>query len=84
MDACLMANLEVAYQVRKSVSYLVASEELVPGESWPYDVIFGELRANPNRSARDLAASSVQHYFGYYADHPQAVGDVTKVALDLS
>jgi hypothetical protein len=28
MDACLMANLEVAYEVRKTVRYLVASEEL--------------------------------------------------------
>jgi hypothetical protein len=84
MDACLMASLEVAYQLRRSVSYLVASEELVPGFSWPYDTILGELCTAPERSARELAISIVQHYSEFYTVNPPAVGDVTKVALDLS
>ena len=83
MDACLMATLEVAYQVRESVRYLVASEELVPGSSWPYDRIFGELRGEPGRSPAALAKSVVKLYGEYYRDHPPPAGDVTKVALDL-
>jgi hypothetical protein len=86
MDACVMATLEVAYQVRKHVRYLVASEELVPGRSWPYDTMWGALRDTPEMSARDLAALVVRHYADYYGANPPPLngGDVTKVALDLT
>jgi hypothetical protein len=86
MDACLMASLEVAYQLRHSVRAMVASEELVPVKSWPYDTILGALRSHPDMSARDLAAQVVADYGDYYDAHPPEFnrGDVTKVALDLS
>jgi hypothetical protein len=85
MDACVMATLEVACQVREHVRYMVASEELVPGRSWPYDTILSALRAEPATLARDLAALTVQHYVDYYTANPPPLngGDVTKVALDL-
>jgi hypothetical protein len=86
MDACVMATLEIAYQVRHHVRYFVASEELVPGHSWPYDVILGALCDAPETSARDLASLIVQHYVDYYTANPPSLngGDVTKVALDLT
>jgi len=84
MDACLMANLEVAYQIRKSVGCLVASEELVPGHSWPYDVIYGQLKSNPDLTAEQLAVLIVDRYTEYYKAHPPGAGDVTKVALKLA
>lgn len=84
MDACLMASLEVAYELRRHAAYMAASEELVPGHSWPYDSIFGALRADPAREPRDLAASVVRDYVAYYSRHPPQAGDVTKVALDLN
>lgn len=84
MDACLMANLEVAYQLRGSVRHLVASEELVPGHSWPYDIIFGELAGKADMPAEELARLVVERYCEYYKKHPPGAGDVTKVALDLS
>jgi len=85
MDACVMATLEVAYQVRRHVRYLIASEEMVPVRSWPYDTILGALRDAPETSARELAELVVQHYVDYYTAHPPPPnsGDVTKVALDL-
>jgi hypothetical protein len=84
MDACLMANLEVAYEVRKTVRYLVASEELVPGHSWPYQEIFGALRANPTMAGAEFAKLVVDRYVSFYVANPPAAGDVTKVALDLN
>lgn len=86
MDACVMATLEVAYQVRQYVRYFVASEELVPGRSWPYDTILGTLHSAPEKDPRDLSALIVQQYVEYYTQNqpPLNYGDVTKVALDLS
>lgn len=84
MDACLMGNLEVAYEVRKAVRYLVASEELVPGHSWPYKDIFDALRTKPDQNGADFARLVVDRYVSFYTAHPPGAGDVTKVALDLS
>ena len=86
MDACLMGNIEVAYELRNTVRYMVASEELVPGTSWPYDTILGRLHQQPDMAAGDLAQHIVGDYAAYYHAHPPAFGtaDVTKVALDLT
>jgi hypothetical protein len=86
MDACLMASLEVAYQIRQHVRYLVASEEMVPVSSWPYDYIFQALSEAPEMSAEDLTFIVVRHYLDYYTTHPPQfnAGDVTKVALNLA
>lgn len=35
-DACLMANTEVAYELKDNVKYMVASEEVEGGNGWPY------------------------------------------------
>ena len=83
LDACLMANLEVAYQVRDSVDCMVASEELVPGESWPYDRIYGQLKANPDMTPKQLSSLIVKCYTAYYRENPPGGGDITQVALSL-
>jgi hypothetical protein len=86
MDACLMATIEIAYQLRKSVAYLVASEELVPSTSWPYNRILGTLGKQPELTAQELSELIVKEYVDYYRHYPPAIGygDVTKIALDLS
>jgi hypothetical protein len=84
MDACLMANIEVACELRGSARYLVASEELVPGHSWPYQQIYGALRAKPLQDGSALARTAVDEYVEFFRKNPPGVGDVTKVALDLS
>jgi hypothetical protein len=83
MDACLMASLEVAYQLRDSVNCLVASEELVPAHSWPYARIYALLAAAPDQDGRAFAKAVVEQYVQFYTATPPAAGDVTKVAIDL-
>jgi cysteine peptidase C11 family protein len=83
MDACLMASLEVAYQIKGCVRALVASSELVPGHSWPYSAIYGAVRNEPEMSGTALARLAVEQYVQFYTANPPAAGDVTKVALDL-
>jgi hypothetical protein len=83
MDACLMSNLEVAYQLRKHVRYVVASEETQPGEGWPYDRILGRLVADPGIATPDFAGSIVTDYIAWYTE--DYFGDmVTQTAYDLS
>jgi len=83
MDACLMSNLEVAYQAQPYVSYVVASEESEPNEGWPYEMVLPKLVADPGLPAADLACHVVQAYTQSYRDM-QYSGDVTQAALDLA
>ncbi|MCP4046799.1 MAG: hypothetical protein GY732_12525 [Gammaproteobacteria bacterium] len=83
MDACLMSNIEVAYQVRNHVGYVVASEETEPGDGWPYDSILGRLVANPTMVADDIARHIVSDYIGSYLECGHC-GNITQTALDLS
>jgi hypothetical protein len=56
MDACLMAMAEICCQVDLSVNYLVACEDTVPDESWPYDSILKLLVENSDvMTAEDFA-----------------------------
>src|SRR5689334_9139708 len=50
MDACLMAMSKICCQVDDSVDYLVASEDVVPNESWPYNSILKLLVANADQA----------------------------------
>ncbi|MGF6483396.1 clostripain-related cysteine peptidase [Paraburkholderia sp. JPY419] len=79
-DACLMANLENAYELRSRASYLVGSEGMEPGAGWDYGFL-GELVENPAMSGSDLSKSIAAHYANYYTANPS--GHVTLSAIDL-
>lgn len=83
MDACLMSNLEVAYQARPYVNYIVASEESEPNEGWPYAAILGKLVDTPALAPADLASHIVTAYIKSYVDMKYS-GPVTQSAFDLS
>ena len=59
MDACLMSNLEVAYEAQPYVSYVVASEESEPNQGWPYEMVLPKLVADPSLPAADFAGHIV-------------------------
>lgn len=42
-DACLMGMVEVAYELKDYASFMVASEDVIPGEGWRYDLFLKEL-----------------------------------------
>jgi hypothetical protein len=83
MDACLMSNLEVAYQAQPFVKYIVASEESEPNDGWPYDTVLDPLLKNPDMSPEDLAHLIVNAYNQYYISRSNT-WPVTQTALDLS
>ncbi|MDQ7824517.1 MAG: clostripain-related cysteine peptidase [Candidatus Eremiobacteraeota bacterium] len=82
MVACLMGSGEVAHQVKDSMKYLVASEEIGTTDSFEYspnvEFLQKKVASGEEFTARDLA----RHLVTYYADRPSAF--VTKSAIDLS
>lgn len=55
MDTCLMATLDNANIMSKYADYLVASEEVEPGNGWDYRGLLNKLGANPGMSAEELS-----------------------------
>lgn len=55
MDACLMNMAEVAYEVKDVAKVIVGSEELTPGEGYPYDGILSDLTRSPSMSPQTLS-----------------------------
>ena len=80
MDACMMSMAEVIYQLRDSVSLTVGSEEVEPGDGWPYDRILAQLTKKPTMMPSELATTIVNEYI---ASYPANAG-VTQAACDLS
>ena len=67
MDACLMAMVEVAYQLRREAQILVASEEVEPMAGWPYTAILEQLNQRPQQSPEELARTIVRLYGESYS-----------------
>ncbi len=86
-DCCLMANTEVAYELRNTANYLVASEETEGGAGWPYTKVLTEqalkalqeaLNNRINVSPKDLATKIVTDAATVQGDLP------TMSSIDLS
>lgn len=67
-DACLMASLETAEALNGYGQYLVASEELEPGEGWDYTAWLGKLAEHPEMNGAQLSKAIVDSYIEYYAN----------------
>jgi len=78
-DACLMGMVEVAYQIKDYADVMVGSEEVEPGDGWPYDTVLSDLVASPTLTATDLGSVIVTRYGESYN-----YGDTTQSAIDLS
>lgn len=78
-DACLMSTLEVAKTLAPYADYMVASEELEPGNGWDYTFL-SEIKSGQNMDALSIV-SRISDY--YYASYPEAE-DKTIAVLDLS
>jgi len=66
LDACSMALVEVAYELRDKAGYLVASEKAVPFDGLNYRALLGGLSADPDTAPLDLAIKMVDDYEEWY------------------
>lgn len=79
MDACLMALIEVAYEIRNCAQLLVTSQESEPLEGWNYPLFLQALSDNPSMSAFELAHYIVDSYINSYW-----IQSITLSAVDLT
>ncbi len=66
-DACLMAMLEVGYQIYDEADILVASEEVIRCPGWDYKDVFGELQKHSSWTPEKLADYMVESYHRRWA-----------------
>lgn len=66
-DACLMASMEVAKAFHGYGKYLVASEELEPGDGWNYTEWLTRLTEQPEMNGAQLGKAITDSYIDFYA-----------------
>lgn len=84
-DACLMQMVEVAGEFKGSVDIMVGSQELEPGEGWPYAPFVKQWIAKPTMTAAEVSVLLSKEYQkaydgGVYGNKP----DTTFSAVDLT
>ena len=83
MDACLMATLDNANIMKKYANYLVASEEVEPGNGWYYTPWLNALGSDPSMSDADLCKQICDSFVTGCQDTGTA-DSVTMSVTDLS
>lgn len=80
-DACLMATVEMAVVASNYAGYLVASEDVEPGDGWDYSFL-SVLNDNPGIDGASLGAEIADYYMSYYGWN--ADSGLTMSVIDLS
>jgi hypothetical protein len=83
-DACLMADLEVAFTLKQYTNYLVASQETVPGPGFNYSTvlsIFGSKTPDPLTFAKWLVTCYDKNYKFSSESYTLAAIDLSKLDL---
>ena len=81
LDACVMGNMAVAYDVKDYANYLTFSQINEPGSGYPYNTILTDLITYPTMTEAQLASSIVTRYGEYYTSTGETV---TQSAINLS
>lgn len=80
-DTCLMATIDVASVFQNFAKYLVASEEVEPGNGWLYSGWLGALAANPTAmNGEDLGIAICDTYY----EGCEALGTHEQATLSLT
>jgi Clostripain family len=81
-DACLMSMIEIAFQLRDTAQFMVASQHLQPAaRGWPYEALLRSLTFSPRMEPEELVRTMVDTFAGSY----NGAGDaVTLSGLRLS
>lgn len=82
-DACLMAEVEVAWELRGSARYMVASEGLEPSFGWDYTALLNQFSGLPGaeKTPEALARCIADSYMAAAADMELTLSVVDLAAL---
>ena len=80
MDACLMSMVENGLQVQGAGDVFCGSQEIEPGNGWPYDRILKELTSKPTMTGKELTSVIVKEFVASYTKAEA----VTQSAFDLA
>jgi len=86
-DACLMAGIEILYQIRGLCDVACTSGTTEPNEGWPYDWILPALAMKPSMTPREFAVEITNDYVNSYTDGKPDPADTvlaTMSAWDMS
>ena len=81
-DACLMATIETATVLAPYAEYMVASQELEPGNGWNYQYIINSLSTNPNLKTAQLLEGIAKSYIDTYSSQPYLQATLSVIALN--
>lgn len=84
MDACLMAMVEVAYQMKDLVNLFVGSQQTIPGEGFPYSGFLRPLSLNPAAMSPLLLAQTMVSSYGNFYTREMPVSDFTLSVIDVT
>lgn len=79
-DTCLMATVDVASVFQNFARYLVASEEVEPGNGWLYSGWLGQLADNPAMNGEELGIAICDTYY----EGCEAVGTQDQTTLSVT
>ncbi|OGR62522.1 MAG: hypothetical protein A2X34_05600 [Elusimicrobia bacterium GWC2_51_8] len=74
-DACLMQMASVVYELKDKTDVVVGSEEIVPGNGFPYDTILQALNSDPGTDAEGLGRIIVEQFSAFYDANQTALLD---------
>ena len=83
-DACLMANIDTANLISPYASYMIASQELEPGNGWDYTGILQAIAENPEISPEELGVAVCDSFmdgcikYGTESEATLSLVDLTK------
>jgi hypothetical protein len=85
-DACLMGSVEVAYTMKLSgkAGVMVASEDSIPWNGWPYDMVLTDLVQTPSWDEHEFSIDIVDQYVASYSKIGWCKIFSTLSAVDLS
>ncbi|MCL2566052.1 MAG: clostripain-related cysteine peptidase [Defluviitaleaceae bacterium] len=67
-DTCLLGSVEMAVIAADYAKYLIASEDLIPGDGWDYDFL-SVLNDNPSISGAELGKVITDYFMDFYGPH---------------
>lgn len=84
-DACLMGAVEVAYVASPFARYMVASQEVEPGNGWDYASALAALVADSSMDGARLGRILVDTYVRHSAERSEDFADIVTLSVtDLS